>query len=199
MSCISQKPFSSAALIMSRAFQPILVSTALLLIVSLLSSGTVYYRLSWFAVTAVVATGFPLLFILLGIRVGKAESLDLRHRLQRPLPLVVTLACSGAAALLVRLAHGPWELGVAILAGLVPGVLLTAITLWWKISFHTATIAGATVVLWWLLSWWALPGVLVCAAVGVSRVKLDRHTPAQAAAGALVGAAGSLLVVLSAS
>ncbi len=190
---------TTAALVLSRTFQPILVSTCLLLAVSLLGPGTLLHRILWFAAVALVVTGVPILFIALGIRSGKAEDLDLRDRMQRPLPLVVALLCSGAAMLLLRLAHGPREMEVAVLAGLIPGAILTAITLWWKISFHTATIAGATIVLWWLLGRWALLGFLVCAAVGTSRVVLRRHTPAQAVAGAIVGSMGSLLVVLSAS
>lgn len=190
---------TTAALILSRVFQPILVSTCLLLAVSLLGPGTMLYRIIWFIVVAVVATGIPILFIAVGIWSGKANDLDLRDRMQRLLPLAVALLCSGVATLLLRLAHGPWELEVAVLAGLIPGLVLTVITLWWKISFHTATIACATIVLWWLLGRWALLGLLVCAAVGTSRVVLGRHTPAQVVAGAIVGSIGSLLVILSAS
>lgn len=186
-----------AARLLSRAFQPVQVSTLVLMVAALTSDGSLRLRLQWLAVCAAVATGLPVLFILLGVRQGKAQDLDLRDRLQRPLPLLVALVCSAAAAALVWGVEGPRNLFVTLLAGLVPGVALTLITLWWKISFHTAATAGATIVLWWLLGPWALAGLVLVALVGWSRVVLGRHTPAQVAAGALVGLCGSLIVVLT--
>lgn len=185
------------ARLVSRAFQPVVVSTLLLLLVALMGPGRPAYRLTWFAISAGVATGLPVLFIMMGIKWGKAEDLDLRDRLQRPLPLLVALACSAGAAAIVWLANGPDNLLVALLAGFVPGVALTIITLKWKISFHSATLAGATIVLWWLLGKWALAGLFIVGVVGWSRVVLRRHTPAQVLAGAAVGLSGSLLVVLA--
>lgn len=185
------------ARLVSRAFQPVVVSTLLLLLVALMGPGRPAYQLAWFAISAGVATGLPVLFIMMGIKWGKAEDLDLRDRLQRPLPLLVALACSAGAAAIVWLAKGPDNLLVALLAGFVPGVALTIITLKWKISFHSATLAGATIVLWWLLGKWALAGLFIVGAVGWSRVVLRRHTPAQVLAGAAVGLSGSLLVVLA--
>lgn len=185
------------ARLVSRAFQPVVVSTLLLLLVALMGPGRPAYQLAWFAISAGVATGLPVLFIMMGIKWGKAEDLDLRDRLQRPLPLLVALACSAGAAAIVWLAKGPGNLLVALLAGFVPGVALTIITLKWKISFHSATLAGATIVLWWLLGKWALAGLFIVGVVGWSRVVLRRHTPAQVLAGAAVGLSGSLLVVLA--
>lgn len=185
------------ARLVSRAFQPVVVSTLLLLLVALMGPGRPAYQLAWFAISAGVATGLPVLFIVMGIKWGKAEDLDLRDRLQRPLPLLVALACSAGAAAIVWLAKGPGNLLVALLAGFVPGVALTIITLKWKISFHSATLAGATIVLWWLLGKWALAGLFIVGVVGWSRVVLRRHTPAQVLAGAAVGLSGSLLVVLA--
>ncbi len=65
----------------------------------------------------------------------------------------------------------------------------TLVTLRWKISIHVATVAGAVVILTLVFG---LGFALLAPAValtGWARVALGDHTPAQVAAGAVLGAA----------
>jgi membrane-associated phospholipid phosphatase len=68
------------------------------------------------------------------------------------------------------------------------GLLLTMIvTIWWKVSVHTAVAGGVMTILCLAYGAFLTPLVIVVAAIGWSRVALRDHTPAQTIAGALLG------------
>lgn len=186
----------SAARLLSHLFQPVLTSTYLLAFVSLTRARSLRGALGWFLLTATLSSGLPTLFIFLLLRRGSITDFQVRLRQQRLRPLLVTLACAGAALLAACALHAPRELTLTLASGLLPGICLTAITPVWKISFHTATLAGALAVLFWLIGPWALTGLPVLGVVGWSRVSLGRHTPAQAIAGAAAGGLGAAAVLL---
>jgi membrane-associated phospholipid phosphatase len=68
-------------------------------------------------------------------------------------------------------------------------------TLWWKISIHASSIAGAATMLTALYGMVLLPSFLLLILVSWSRVVLRRHTVAQVVAGSLLSIALSLLVL----
>ena len=78
-----------------------------------------------------------------------------------------------------------------MLVGLVTTMV---VTVWWKVSVHTAVAGGVVVIL--LLAYGAhvAPLVLGVAAVGWSRVALRDYTPAQTVVGALLGALAAAVV-----
>jgi membrane-associated phospholipid phosphatase len=94
----------------------------------------------------------------------------------------------GGLGLLVTL-RAPQEL-LALVAAMTVGLSVSLlVTLWWKVSVHTAVAAGAVTVLALvfgpaLLAAWPLAGL-----IGWSRVQLGDHTPAQVLVGAVLGAA----------
>jgi membrane-associated phospholipid phosphatase len=83
---------------------------------------------------------------------------------------------------------------------MVAGVTVAlAVTIFWKISIHTACAAGTVAILvieFGPALWVTFP---VVAAVAWARVALRDHTPAQVTAGALVGftVAASLMSAIS--
>ena len=62
------------------------------------------------------------------------------------------------------------------------------VTLAWKISIHVAVVAGAVVIVALVFGPVALSLVPLVLLVGWARVALQDHTPAQALAGAVLGA-----------
>jgi membrane-associated phospholipid phosphatase len=193
----STRSFSHhCARMLSTAFQPTLASTYLLLCVSLASAGSPPKGLIWFLALSAISTGIPFVYLWLGVRRGALSDLQVVVREQRLGPLLVGLACTAAAFALALYASAPAELVVTILIGLTCGAVLTLITLWWKISFHTAALAGATVVLVWVFGPFGWVGAALTLAVGWSRVSLHRHTIAQAIAGAGVAAVLAPVVLL---
>ncbi len=96
---------------------------------------------------------------------------------------------SVATGLVVMLAaDAPRDLTATVVAMLASLVPILVITVWWKISVHTAVASGATDCMAVALSpWWLLLYPLV-AAIGWSRVVLRDHTTAQTVVGTVVGA-----------
>jgi membrane-associated phospholipid phosphatase len=143
--------------------------------------------LGWGLLAATFCGLLPYGIVIAGVRRKRWGDRHLRDRRQRPGPLLAGLA-SVVAGLAILVALGaPRELValvVAMLAGLAAALV---VTLWWKLSLHTAGVAGTVAIL--ALAFGpalilALPAVTL---VAWSRVRLGDHTPAQTVAGAALG------------
>jgi len=78
---------------------------------------------------------------------------------------------------------------VIALAYLCVGSATLMITLGWKISAHTAGVAGPTTALAFVFGVWILPLYILSIVMVWARAKLGAHTLGQALAGVLVAAA----------
>jgi membrane-associated phospholipid phosphatase len=82
-----------------------------------------------------------------------------------------------------------------VLAAIVMIGILSLVTLFYKISFHGATISAAATVTLMVAGSSAWPIMLLVPLVGWARVRLERHTPRQVIFGSLVGALIALILV----
>ncbi|MFJ2865505.1 hypothetical protein [Kitasatospora sp. NPDC087314] len=144
--------------------------------------------LGWAVFAALFAAVIPTLFIQRGIRKGTLEDRHVGHR-QRRLTVIPFIMGSVATAFAVMLwLDAPADLTAMVLAMFASLIPILAITVWWKVSVHTAVAAGAVVCLGIALGpLWLLLSPLV-AVIGWSRVVLRDHTTAQTVVGAAVGA-----------
>ncbi|MFD7580714.1 hypothetical protein [Kitasatospora sp. NPDC059817] len=144
--------------------------------------------LGWAAFAALFAAVIPTMFIQRGIRKGTLEDRHVGHR-QRRLTVIPFIMGSVATSFAVMLwLDAPADLTAMVLAMFASLVPILVITVWWKVSVHTAVAAGAVVCLGIALGpLWLLLAPLV-AAIGWSRVVLRDHTTAQTIVGAAVGA-----------
>ncbi|MFF3005705.1 hypothetical protein ACFVTF_23160 [Kitasatospora sp. NPDC057940] len=144
--------------------------------------------LGWAAFAALFAAVIPTMFIQRGIRKGTLEDRHVGHR-QRRLTVIPFIMGSVATSFAVMLwLDAPADLTAMVLAMFASLVPILVITVWWKVSVHTAVAAGAVVCLGIALGpLWLLLAPLV-AAIGWSRVVLRDHTTAQTIVGAVVGA-----------
>ncbi|GAA3508673.1 uncharacterized membrane protein (DUF4010 family) [Streptosporangium album] len=153
----------------------------------------------WGLVASALCGGVPAGVILAGVRSGRLDSHHLVDRASRTRPLLVAVVAVLVALVLLASLGAPRLLVATVTAMLAALALTVPITLRWKISFHAAVSAGTVMVLAQVLP--AVPalgvGTLVVATVCWARVRLRHHTPAQVAAGAVVGA-GSAWATLSA-
>jgi hypothetical protein len=110
-----------------------------------------------------------------------------RVRAQRRTPLLIAIASVTAGLLLLALVGAPRDLVALVAAMLVGLTASTAVTLFWKISFHAAVAAGAVVILAHVFgpAWLALAPLV--GLVAWSRVASGDHGWAQVAAGAALG------------
>ena len=78
---------------------------------------------------------------------------------------------------------------------LVGLAVMTALSHWYKASFHGGVAAGSGTVLVVTLGWWAVvPVVALVAVVGWARVRAGRHSLGHVVAGVLVGTVTGVLV-----
>jgi len=162
---------------------PVLTALAMGLTASTLPAPAAWM---WASVYVFIAVLTPLLYLVWLVRRGKVADIDAQRREQRIHPLLVTVACLGAAWLLLALGAAPSALTVLAASLWLQIMAILAITLRWKISVHASAAAGAAMVAWALLGtpWLLLIGAPL---VAWSRVRLRRHTPLQTIAGALLG------------
>lgn len=194
-----QQPRRTGALVVARllteALAPIVLIVGLLFAVAIHASPSVGGGLLYGAVTAFFAGGLPYAIMMLGIRRGHLGDRHLTKRQERPIMMVIGLVSVSVGLLLTWWLGAPRAL-FALVAAMVAGVAVAlGITIFWKISIHTACAAGtlAILVLEFGPAMWAL--LPLVAAIAWARVALRDHTSGQVGAGALVGYLVALAVM----
>lgn len=176
------------ARLVTEVLAPAPVATILLFIVAWHSTQSLVRALAWGGVAALFATLIPVAYLIRGVRRRQFTDHHVRLREQRPLAFLVGIASLLVGLTLMALLGAPREL-VALVAAMGVGLIVSLlVTLIWKISVHVAVVAGAITILMLVFgSILLILGPLV-ALVGWARVVVGDHTPAQVAAGAVVGA-----------
>lgn len=196
----TKSPSRKTAEVLSAVFSPLLIPTyamAIALWATILRVIPLSVKL-WslsgvFFLTAVV----PTVIILLLMRRGQVKDLDISDRNERFKPFVAALICYLAATWYVWELNAPSWLVAFFVGATLVGIIELLVTIRWKISAHTGSIGGLAGAIFWLASssiiWgnplvWISLAVAAVGAVAWARLYLDRHTPLQVLAGALVGA-----------
>jgi membrane-associated phospholipid phosphatase len=171
---------------LTEVFQPPVVVTVLLLISPVREAGfpaTAVYG----ALAALFVCVIPLLVLLALVRSGKVTDHHVSSRRQRMPVLLMALASVVGGLVVLEAAAAPRSVVVMVLT-IVGGIVVIAlVSPFWKISGHAAAVSSASVISVLILGPGWLPLLLLIPAVGWSRVVLRAHTPAQVAAGSLVG------------
>jgi membrane-associated phospholipid phosphatase len=172
---------------------PVMGLLAFFLILTRLSSPRLWVWTGMYIVLTLIA---PLGFLLWQLRRGHVTDLDVHFRQQRTWSFAVT--CSGflLAWSTMLISGAPPVLLLIVGTGLLQWLTLSLITLRWKISVHAASVTGATLFLVWGFGFAATPVAVAVPLVAWSRVKLRRHTPAQVAAGILLGCVAFYIALL---
>ncbi|WP_245691221.1 hypothetical protein [Sinosporangium album] len=133
------------------------------------------------------------LVITAGVRSGRFGDRHLTVRSQRPLLIGVVVGLVVAALAVLVVFGAPMVMVACVAVMLATLAVVGPITLWWKVSFHTAVSAGSVVMLAEVLPpvWVYAVGAVVVAAIGWSRVALADHTAGQVVAGGAAGAGAS--------
>ena len=164
------------ARLLTEALAPIVLIIALLFAVAIHASPSVGRGLLYGAVTAFFAGGLPYAIMMLGIRRGHLGDRHLSKRQERPVMMVIGLVSVTIGLLLTWWLGAPRAL-FALVAAMVAGVAVAlAVTVFWKISIHTACAAGTLAILvleFGPVMWALLPLV---AAIAWARVTLRDHT-----------------------
>lgn len=151
--------------------------------------------LPWAFFQIAVAIFIPVLFIVVQVQRGAITDIHMQVREQRIAPLVLTLslALAGWAVMYVYDAPAAFLVfgGIAVLQG---GFMLL-MTLRWKISGHSMTIASLAVFLVGIVGWSAAPALAAIPLVAWARVSLNRHSLMQTVIGTAAGMAFTFLAL----
>ena len=143
--------------------------------------------LGWGLLAATFCGLLPYGIVIAGVRRRRWTDRHLRTRQQRPVPLLAGIASvlAGLAALLAL--DAPRQL-IALVVAMLTGLATTlVVTLWWKLSVHTAAASGTVAILALTFGPALTLTVPMVALVAWARVRLGDHTAAQTLAGAALG------------
>lgn len=147
----------------------------------------------WGLCAALFAGILPTLWIRLGLRRARYADRFVGERRQRPRLFAGIIGSVVAGAVLMALLGAP-RVMLGLLAAMFATLLVVVvITLFWKVSVHTAVAAGALTMLALAFGPWWCCGAPLVGWIGWSRVRQRDHTPAQTLVGAAVGLVVSLL------
>jgi hypothetical protein len=188
-----------AATLISRVATPTLLLAVLYPVVGALAAG--WAGVWWSLVGMVFTVGIPAGIVDVGVRRGRYTDHHLSRREQRAVPLSLSALSVLVGLAVLALAGAPRAIVALQVAVLVTVLVVTALTLVWKVSLHVAVLGAAACVLTllggsgggslWALSWLAVP------VVGWARLRLRAHTLGQIVVGCVVGAGvtGAVLLI----
>ncbi len=137
----------------------------------------------------------PIGYLLWLVRQGKLADIYMPERETRLRPLTFIMVWALVCLMLARRWEAPPVVEFFVIAAIVLTGILSLVTLFWKISFHGATISAAATATLMVAGSSAWPMMLLVPLVGWARVRLKRHTLRQVVYGSLVGALIALLLV----
>ncbi len=184
----AQTPRSRIADVISEVGGP-----APVLFVGLLEIGFRFDALAPASIAAITMAVIPYAALLMLERSRKVSDRFVRDRKERMPILLGTLVVFAIGAIVVVLMGSPPELIWVIAAAITGLVVVTLITLTWKISIHATITAFFVGLQMFLFGPWGLVALIFLALVLWSRWALRAHTVGQLAAGTALG--GGLAVV----
>ena len=197
---LSEHPSMRAGLahLLTEVFAPLPVVATLLIAVAWRTASSPAQAITWGLVAVLFACAVPFVYIVRGVRRHRLTDHHVSVRQQRPLPLVVAI-CSIAVGLTLMVLFGAPRPMIALITAMSVGLIVSlTITVFWKISVHTAVLAGAVVIValvFGLGFFWLAPLVGL---LGWARLERGDHTVPQVLTGAVIGAliAGAVLIPL---
>ncbi|HLH63612.1 MAG TPA: phosphatase PAP2 family protein [Ktedonobacteraceae bacterium] len=183
------------ARIVSTVLTPVSVSLPFVLLVAFYHARNQLAALIYALITLFFLSVGPLIYVVIGVRTGKLSDFDVSRRSERAGPFLFGIISTSIGLLVLSLLHGPRDLQTALILTTISAVILMVTTLWWKISIHASTMAGAATMLTVLYGLALLPLFLLLVLVSWSRVVLRRHTVAQVVAGSLLSIFLALVVL----
>ncbi len=147
-----------------------------------------------FIITITFLAAIPYILILILFKFGKISDLQITRRKERVLPLIIInlFVLSGYLILNFKTSNNFLLVVYSIYLFCLP--LISLITLFWKISFHSSYITLFSIVYIMVFGKWALFTLSLIPIVGWSRIRLKKHTPAQVFSGFLITAFISIFI-----
>ena len=172
----------------SHVISPHVVGVAITSAVALAFSDNPLAVFAWLLLLMPLVALPPLGYIFWLVSIGQLEDIYMPERRSRLGPLTVLMVWLLICLGLMRYWEAPTIVEMFVLATTVLVGILGLVTLFWKISFHGATITAAATATLLVAGSSAWPVMLLVPLVGWARVRLRRHTTGQVICGSLIGA-----------
>ncbi len=172
----------------SHVISPHVVGVAITSAVALAFSDNPLKVFAWLLLLMPLVALPPLGYIFWLVSIGQLEDIYMPERRSRLGPLTVLMVWLLVCLGLMRYWEAPTIVEIFVLATTVLVGILGLVTLFWKISFHGATITAAATATLLVAGSSAWPVMLLVPLVGWARVRLRRHTTGQVICGSLIGA-----------
>jgi len=179
----------------SNILAPATISLPFILLVAFYQTQDQLSALIYAFITLFFLSVGPLLYIIIGLRLGKLSDIDVSRRTQRVGPFIFGIVSVMIGWLVLTLTNGPRNLQTVMIITVFSGIIMMVITFWWKISMHASSLGGVATMLTALYGAVMLPLFVLLVLVSWSRVALRRHTVPQVIAGSLAGIVLSLLIL----
>ena len=179
----------------SNILAPATISLPFILLVAFYQTQDKLSALVFACITLFFLSVGPLLYIIIGVRLGILSDIDVSRRSQRVGPFIFGIISATIGWIILSLTDAPRNLQTVMIITVFSGIIMMVITLWWKISMHASSFGGVATMLTVLYGAVMLPLFVLLVLVSWSRVVLRRHTVPQVIAGSLAGIVLSLVIL----
>lgn len=185
------------ARIVSYIFDGSYISIPIFLLICFIVTGNAFATLKWASLCILFGLLIPNLYVLFLLRSNRIDDIHVPNREDRIKPLIVTNVSYILGYIVLYMFGAPLFLRSMFVIYVVSTLILTVITFFWKISFHTSWITFVVITFCVLLGRKALFLLALIPLVGWTRVKVERHTTMQVIMGSIVSAVTSLSIYSS--
>lgn len=193
-----QKTFSvfseRIALGTSIVFSPFIIPIVTSVIVIHKYASTLQDVLLWLGIVTLFVTVLPIVGIVLLVRFSKVGNLHLHAKEERLIPLCFIVLSMITGTIILYKVGATHKIILACIAYIVNGIIFSAITPLWKISFHTSVTTGCIMVLVFLVNTSFIWLFLLIPLIAWARIYRERHTFLQTAVGTLLAIINTALV-----
>lgn len=164
-----------------------------ILLAALAGFGTLQrHDASWIIATALFLSALPLLYGAFVYRTRRISNADITERRERVAPFFVITLIYGLYLLLVFYLNSPGVFKALAMHAFMLALIVSCITIFWKISVHTAGVTQFVVLLMIFLGSQAILLSPLIALVGLMRIRMKSHTVGQVIGGIIAAIAAAL-------
>src|SRR6266516_7354488 len=131
----------------SNILAPATISLPFILLVAFYKAQNQLTALIYACITLFFLSVGPLLYIIIGVRLGKLSDIDVSRRSQRVGPFMFGIVSVMIGWFVLTPTNGPRNLQTVMIITVFSGIIMMAITFWWKISMHASSLGGVATML----------------------------------------------------
>ncbi len=173
------------------------ISIPVFIIICLQVVDNLAIAIAWALFCILFATVIPFLYIFMQYHKKRIYDLHLPNRENRIKPLIVAIISYIMGFFMLYVLGAPLFLRSIFAVCIVNVVILTTITYFWKISFHTSWITVVSITFFILFGSWMLLLLLLIPFIGWARVQIKRHTIMQVILGSVISAICAMFIYSS--